>query len=89
MGKCLELIQDLISKSGTTTTISTTSASTSIGHGSVLSSLSSSTSMPCSPNGVLDSAACLSYKSDERSVAISPHSKRRRLDQETPKNGGS
>lgn len=86
--KCLELIQDLVSKSGATTTTNN-AASTSIGHGSVLSSLSSS-SVPCSPNGVLDSAACLSYKSDERSVvAIAPHSKRRKLDQETPKNGGS
>lgn len=88
--KCLELIQDLVSKSGATTTTNANNAaaSTSIGHGSVLSTLSSS-SVPCSPNGVLDSAACLSYKSDERSVAIAPPSKRRKLDQETPKNGGS
>ncbi|KAH6823394.1 hypothetical protein C2S53_000132 [Perilla frutescens var. hirtella] len=84
--KCLELIRDLISISGTTSIAMATSTTTVLS-----SSSSSSSSVPCSPNGVLD-AACFSYKSDERSARSFPtssHSKRRKLDQETATNGGS
>ncbi|CAI9758203.1 unnamed protein product [Fraxinus pennsylvanica] len=66
--KCLELIQDL-------TSINSSSSSTitaNMGNGTV----PSSSSVPQSPNGVLEAAASLSYKSDERN----PNSKRRRLD---------
>lgn len=89
--KCLELIQDLISISGTTFTTTTTSTTTtaSVGNASV------SSSVPYSPNGVLD-AACLSYKSDERTMGSRPNSshtspdpKRRKLDQKTAIGGGS
>ncbi|KAL8133936.1 cyclin-D4-1 [Apium graveolens] len=69
--KCIEMIQDL-------TLIAETSNGTSI--------VLATTQVPQSPNGVLD-AACLSYKSDERTVGscpnsshTSPDTKRRRLD---------
>ncbi|KAL6558751.1 hypothetical protein OROMI_019101 [Orobanche minor] len=86
--KCIELIQDLISKSGSdcssSTTTTTTSRTTNVANGSILLSSVSC----CSPNGVLDAAACLSYKSDERKVGScvsssktnSPDKKRRKLD---------
>ncbi|KAL3630492.1 hypothetical protein CASFOL_023476 [Castilleja foliolosa] len=83
--KCLELIQDLISKCGTacSSLSTTTTKTTNVANGSILA-----LSFCCSPNGVLD-AACLSYKSDERKVVsscpcsseTSPDKKRRKLDQ--------
>ncbi|KAG8383588.1 hypothetical protein BUALT_Bualt04G0029400 [Buddleja alternifolia] len=95
--KCLELIQDSESFSRTTTAAATTTTSTTttvtsenVGNATVSSSL-----VPHSPNGVLE-AACLSYKSDERTVEscpssshTSPDTKRRKLDQTpTLENGG-
>ncbi|XP_011097500.1 cyclin-D4-1 [Sesamum indicum] len=80
--KCLELIQDLISMSdttSTTTTATTATANTATAH-------VSSSSVPVSPNGVLE-AACLSYKSDERTS--SSHNKRRKLEPKTAFDGGS
>ncbi|XP_015170289.1 cyclin-D4-1-like [Solanum tuberosum] len=64
--KCLELIQDLTLVSGTMTTATT---------------ISTTASVPKSPNGVLE-AACLSYKSDESIVGsqTSSENKRRKLD---------
>ncbi|KAL1568088.1 cyclin-D4-1-like isoform X2 [Salvia divinorum] len=75
VAKCLELIQDLMPISGAAAL--TASTTTSVASRSSSSS-STSPSLPYSPNGVLD-AACLSYKSDERS---SPICKRRKLDQD-------
>ncbi|KAK6150358.1 hypothetical protein DH2020_015290 [Rehmannia glutinosa] len=75
--KCLEMIRNSISIS---TTITSNSAR-------VANVVSVSSSEPNSPNGVLE-AACLSYKSDERTVEScpssshsSPDTKRRKLDQ--------
>ncbi|KAL6526403.1 hypothetical protein OROHE_015412 [Orobanche hederae] len=88
--KCIELIQDLISKSGSdcsSTTTTTITRTTNVANGSILLSSVSC----CSPNGVLDAAACLSYKSDDRKVGScvsssktnSPDKKRRKLDPKT------
>ncbi|KAK4393980.1 Cyclin-D2-1 [Sesamum angolense] len=86
--KCIELIQELKSTSGISTT--TTTTTTNVGNGSV-----SATSEPQSPNGVLE-AACLSYKSDEGTVEscpssshTSPDTKRRKLDQTATVGGES
>ncbi|KAL2241058.1 UNVERIFIED_CONTAM: Cyclin-D2-1, partial [Sesamum indicum] len=83
--KCIELIQELKSTRGISTT-----TTTNVGNGSV-----SSTSEPQSPNGVLE-AACLSYKSDEGTVEscpssshTSPDTKRRKLDQTATVGGES
>ncbi|CAA2965381.1 cyclin-D4-2-like [Olea europaea var. sylvestris] len=67
--KCLELIQDLKS-------INRNSSSTITANMGIGTFPSSSSSVPQSPNGVLEAAASLSYKIDERN----PNSKRRRLD---------
>ncbi|GER49769.1 cyclin d [Striga asiatica] len=84
--KCLELIQDLISISGTTySSSSKTAKATNVANGST-----ESLSVCHSPNGVLD-AACLSYKSDERKrvgsgptlLEASPDKKRRKMDEKT------
>ncbi|KAL6523652.1 hypothetical protein OROGR_017255 [Orobanche gracilis] len=83
--KCIELIQDLISQSGSDCSTTTTNTrTTNVANGSILLSSVSC----CSPNGVLNAAACLSYKSDERKVGScvsssktnSPDKKRRKLD---------
>lgn len=71
--KCLELMNDLISISAANV-------------GNALAAASSS--MPYSPNGVLDAAACLSFKSDERTTP-SHTNKRRKLVQQTPLNGAN
>ncbi|KAL2521776.1 Cyclin-D4-1 [Forsythia ovata] len=73
--KCLELIQDLTSISRTCSSTTTITANMAIG--------TVPSSVPQSPNGVLE-AACLSYKSDERTIGSYPNSsdtKRRKLDQ--------
>ncbi|KAL2497440.1 Fumarate hydratase [Abeliophyllum distichum] len=72
---CLELIQDLTSISRTCSSTTTITANMAIG--------TVPSSVPQSPNGVLE-AACLSYKSDERTVGSYPNSsdtKRRKLNQ--------
>lgn len=91
--KCLELIQDLKSISGTTTTAAGTT--TAAANSANVANSSVSSSVPHSPNGVLD-AACLSYKSDERTVGScpssshsSPDTKRRKLDQTATVGGDS
>lgn len=61
--KCLELIQDLTLVSGTSATTAAAAA----------------TSVPQTPNGVLE-AACLSYKSGEGTVPSCQNAKRRKLD---------
>ncbi|KAI3451207.1 hypothetical protein Pfo_007872 [Paulownia fortunei] len=90
--KCLELIQDLTPISGTTTSTTTTASTANSAN---VANASVSSSEPHSPNGVLD-AACLSYKSDERTVGScpssshsSPDSKRRKLDQTAALGGDS
>ncbi|KAL0461407.1 UNVERIFIED_CONTAM: Cyclin-D2-1 [Sesamum latifolium] len=84
--KCLELIQDLISMSGTTSTTTTATTATANTATTAHVSSSSSSSVPVSPNGVLE-AACLSYKSDEGTS--SSHNKRRKLEPKTALDGGS
>lgn len=61
--KCVELIQDLTLVSGTSATTAAAAA----------------TSVPQTPNGVLE-AACLSYKSGEGTVPSCQNAKRRKLD---------
>lgn len=70
--KCVEMIQDVSSYSG----------SVKVSNSAPL------TSVPQSPIGVLDAAACLSYKSDEQTVGScansshsGPEAKRRKLNQ--------
>lgn len=84
--KCIELIQDLTVMNGGSTRNNVGNASSSVA------------SVPHSPNGVLEAAACLSYKSDERSTVgscpnssshhhhhdnSSPETKRKKLDSRT------
>ncbi|XP_051117383.1 cyclin-D4-2-like [Andrographis paniculata] len=85
VGKCLELIQDLISTRMTMTSSTTTMTTiTTTGEGSI--SISPRT-VPCSPNGVLD-AAFYSYENGERTVGSCPspssshNAKRRKLEEE-------
>lgn len=66
--KCLGLMQDLISINGNATLA--TSAN------------SLAAALPYSPNGVLDAAACLSFKSDERTTTPSNSNKRRKLNEQ-------
>ncbi|KAK4430533.1 Cyclin-D2-1 [Sesamum alatum] len=82
--KCLELIQDLISMSGGTTSSTTTTTATTATANTANAHVSSS--VPVSPIGVLE-AACLSYKSDE--TTTSSHNKRRKLEPKTAFDGGS
>ncbi|XP_050208452.1 cyclin-D4-1-like [Mercurialis annua] len=65
--KCIELMKDLslISSCGSTTTTTTTTTSS---NGDNVASASTS-SVPQSPNGVLE-AACLSYKSDDITTTV-------------------
>ncbi|KAL6993188.1 hypothetical protein U1Q18_011306 [Sarracenia purpurea var. burkii] len=78
--KCLELMQDLA-------LIGIGATDTSVGGGGGSSGASVVPSLPQSPIGVLDAAACLSYKSDDLTIGscansshTSPDTKRRKLD---------